>query len=165
MLIFLQFNKQSWIGQSLHTWLLSHKIFAIVKSANSFQVLSTSLYENFYWNYLDLRMMEAMAAAFGMPVVQESIVNFKRAFFSKTLKEVAPQFSIHRFDTSSYVIMKEVLEQDLTLSELHDQHFFIKQMLLEIDEDTFTICKIVIGSLKVDWLLPIDYVQSLRNAK
>ena len=31
-------------------------------------------------------------------------------------------------------------------------------MLLEIDEDTFTICKIVIRSLKIDWLIPIDYV-------
>ena len=136
--------------------LMSHKILSIVKAAQSYEALSTSLSENFYWNFLDIRMMEAMAVASGIPAAQESITNFKSTFFNKSLKEVAPYFSVHKRDISNHTKMKEVFDKDLTLSELYKERFFIETELLETCESTCTICRIVIGSVKIDWLIHVD---------
>jgi len=116
------------------------------------------LSENFYWSFLDIRMMEAMAVASGVPAAQESIENFKNTFFSKTLKEVAPYFLLFERDISDHTKMKEVTDKNLTLTELHNQRFFIETELLKTGESSCTICRIVIGSVKIDWLIHVDHV-------
>ena len=137
--------------------LMIQKILPIVRAAESYQALSTSLSKNFYWSFLDIRMMEAMAAASGVLAVQESINNFKNTFFNKPLKEVAPYFPWHKFDIPSHTIMKEVLDKDLTLTKLYNERLFIETKL-EADESTCAIRRVAFGSVKIEWLIHVDHV-------
>ena len=59
---------------------ISNKTIPIIDGAKSFQALCTVLAKSSYWNFLDIRMMEAMAAASLIPAAQQSVENFKRTF-------------------------------------------------------------------------------------
>ena len=48
----------------------SSEIVSTIKAANSFQDLCTLFTDTPYWNFLDIRMMEAMAAASLIPAAQ-----------------------------------------------------------------------------------------------
>ena len=72
----------------------SSELVPIIDGAESFQALCTMLAKSPYWNFLDIRMMEAMAAASLIPAAQESIKNFKQTFFGMTLAEAVPYFPI-----------------------------------------------------------------------
>ena len=62
----------------------ANQIVPIIKAAQSFQNLCTTLADTPYWNFLDTRMMEAMVAASNVTVAQTSLDNCKKAFFGLT---------------------------------------------------------------------------------
>ena len=57
-------------------FLKSNDIIPVIKEAESFQKLCSMLADTAYWNFLDIRMMEAMATASMIPAAQETIENF-----------------------------------------------------------------------------------------
>ena len=69
-------------ARSPYMALKSHDIIPILKGAQSFDNLCTSLADSPYWNFLDTRILEAMAAASMIPAAQESIENFKKTFLA-----------------------------------------------------------------------------------
>ena len=138
----------------------SSEIVAAIKAANSFQDLCTSLADTPYWNFLDIRMMEAMAAASLIPAAQQSVENFKRTFFGMTLAEAAPYFPIIPLK-SAHTVMTEQLDKDpskMTIFELHKHRFYLETELLQTGPDTITICRIVIGSVTITWQIHVDHV-------
>jgi len=138
--------------------LKSKEICSIVQSSQTFQTLVSLLTEKCYWNFLDTRMMEAMVTASGIPAAQKSIENFKNTFYGKKIKEVAPQFLLYERDKSDLTLIKEICNKDMTIAELHDHRFFIETELFGIGPGALTVCKIVVGSIKIDWLISIDLV-------
>lgn len=59
----------------------SAEIIPVIKGADSFEGLCSILADTTYWNFLDIRMMEAMATASMIPAAQETVDNFKKAFY------------------------------------------------------------------------------------
>lgn len=138
----------------------SNELIPIIDGAKSFQALCTSLAKSSYWNFLDIRMMEAMAAASLIPAAQESVENFKRTFFGMTLAEAAPYFPIIQ-PKSSHTTVLEELDKDpskMTIFELHKHRFYLETELLQTGPDTCTICRIVIGSVIIIWQIHVDHV-------
>ena len=138
----------------------SSEIVAAIKAANSFQDLCTLLSDTPYWNFLDIRMMEAMAAASLIPAAQQSVENFKTTFFGMTLAEAAPYFPIIPLK-SAHTKMTEQLDKDpskMTIFELHKHRFYLETKLLGTGPDTITICRIVIGSVTIAWQIHVDHV-------
>ena len=138
----------------------SSEIVSTIKAANSFQDLCTSLADTPYWNFLDIRMMEAMAAASLIPAAQQSVENFKRTFFGMTLAEAVPYFPIIPLK-SAHTAMTEQLDKDpskMTIFELHKHRFYLETELLQTGPDTITICRIVIGSVTITWQINVDHV-------
>ena len=60
--------------------LKSNEILPFIKEADSFEGLCSMLADTTYWNFLDIRMMEAMATTSMIPAAQATIENFRRAF-------------------------------------------------------------------------------------
>ena len=138
----------------------SSELVPIIDGAKSFQNLCTVLAKSPYWNFLDIRMMEAMAAASLIPAAQESVENFKTTFFGMTLAEAAPYFPII-WPKSAHTLMIEELDKDpkkMTIFELHKHRFYLETELLQTGPDTVTICRIVIGSVTITWQIHIDHV-------
>ena len=144
----------------------SNDILPIVKATQSFENLCESLACTTFWSFLDIRILEAMATASFIPVAQESIKNFKRAYFGMTLKEAAPHFPVVPAK-SGHTIMEETLDKDpsqMTIGELHQHRFFLETELLEVGSNKFTICKIVVGSVQIVWQIHVDDVYQAHVA-
>ena len=112
-----------------------------------------------YWSFLDIRMMEAMATASMIPAAQETIENFKKTFFSMTLKEAAPYFPVIKVKPN-HTELHEDLDRDpseMTIGELHKHRFYLETEILETGPDTCTICRIVIGSVAIIWQVHVDH--------
>ena len=138
----------------------SNELVPIIDGAKSFQILCTMLAKTSYWNFLDIRMMETMAAASLIPAAQESVENFKKTFFGLTMAEAAPCFPIIPLK-SAHTKVIELLAKDpskMTIYELHKHRFYLETELLQTGPDTCTICKIMIGSVMITWQIHVDHV-------
>ena len=138
----------------------STEIIPVIKAADSFQMLCSKLADTSYWNFLDTRMMETMATASMIPAAQETIDNFKKVFFSMTLKEAAPYFPVIPVK-SGHIRMHEDLDRDpsqMTIGELHKHRFYLETEVIQTGPDTCTICRIKIGSVTVVWQIHVDHV-------
>jgi len=153
-------------AQSPYMALKSRQIIPILMEAQSFQNLCTSLAQSPYWNFLDTRILEAMAAASLIPAAQESVENFKKTFFGMTLSEAAPYFPVCVRKKPDHTIMREVLDKDptqMTIGDLHRHRFFIEVEITE-KPDSCTISRIVIGSVIIEWQIHVDYVYQAYTA-
>ena len=138
----------------------SNEILPVIKKAESFEGLCSMLADTTYWNFLDIRMMEAMANASMIPAAQEVIENFKKTFFSMTLKEAAPYFPVIEVKPN-HTELYEDLDRDpseMTIGELHKHRFYLETEILKTGPDTCTICRIVIGSVAIIWQIHVDHI-------
>ena len=138
----------------------SNEIIPVIKEAQSFQILCSMLADTSYWNFLDIRMMEAMAIASMIPAAQETIENFKKTYYNMTLNEAAPYFPIIKVKPG-YTTMHEDLDKDpseMTIGELHKHRFYLETEVLKTGPDTCTICSIKIGSVTIAWQIHVDDV-------
>ena len=137
-----------------------NQIIPVIKEAQSFDMLCFMLADTTCWNFLDIRMMEAMTTASMIPAAQETIENYKKAFFSMTLKEAAPYFPVVPVK-SGYTTMHEDLDRDpsqMTIGELHKHRFYLETEVIQTGPDTCTICSIKIGSVIIIWQIHLDDV-------
>ena len=137
----------------------SNEIIPFIKEADTFDRLCSMLADTTYWNFLDTRMMEAMATASMIPAAQETIENFKKAFFGMTLKEAAPYFPVIPLKPN-HTELHEDLDRDpseMTIDELHKHRFYLETKILKIGPDTCTICRIMIGSVTIIWQIHVDH--------
>lgn len=115
-----------------------------------------------YWNFLDTRMLEALATASMIPAAQKTMENFKRTFFDMKLSEVAPFFPVIPLKRkTNYTYFEERLDNDpteFTIGDLHRHRFYLETEVLNTDSNTLTICRIVIGSIYIVWQIHYDDV-------
>ena len=143
----------------------SNEIIPLIKRANSFEKLCFMLANTTYWNFLDIRMMEAMATASRIPAAQQTIENFKKTFFSITLKEAAPYFPVISVKPN-HTELHEDLDRDpsqMTIGELHKHRFYLETEVLNTGPDTCTICRIKIGSVAIVWQIHFDYAYHIYS--
>ena len=134
----------------------SNEIVPNIQVTDSFERLCSMLANTSYWNFLDIRMMEAMATASMIPAAQETIENFKKTFFSMTLKKAAPYFPVIKVKPS-HTELHEDLDSEMTIGELHKHRFYLETEILETGPDTCTICRIMIGSVAIVWQIHVDH--------
>ena len=137
----------------------SDQVIPVIKEAQSFQALCSMLADTTYWNFLDIRMIEAMATASLIPAAQDTIENFKPTFFSMTLKEAAPYFPVIKVKPN-HTELYEDLDRDpsqMIIGELHKHCFYLETEILKTGPDTCTICRILIGSVEIIWQIHVDH--------
>ena len=139
-----------------------YELYSINNAARLFQALCTMLAKSPYWNFLDIRMMEAIAAASLIPAVQESVENFKRTFFGMSLFDVAPYFPLIPMKSSHIAIIEELAEElsKITLFELYKHRFYLETELIQTGLNTciYTKCNIATGTVKITWQIHVDHV-------
>ena len=138
----------------------SEEIVPIIKAADSFQKLCTLLANTPYWNFLDIRILEAMATASMIPVAQEIIEKFKKVFYSLTLSKAVPYIPVCKQPITNHITIEEDLEVDprkMTIEELHKHRFYLETEVLKTGKDTLICYRIIIGSLVILWQMHIDH--------
>ena len=145
--------------------LFSEKLISSIEQVNTFNNLCLTLAKSSQWNFLDTRMMEAMVTASMIPVAQQSLENFKKAYFGKKLDEVVPHYVPVIPLKPGHTILREVLNKDprdLTIAELHEHCFYLETELLETGRGTLSYYKIMVGSVIIEWQIHVDYIYQLR---
>ena len=145
----------------------SGEIVPIIKAADSFQNLCTLLADTPYWNFLDIRMLEAMATASMIPIAEETIENFKKVFYSLPLSKVAPHFLMHKQPRPNHTLIKEDLQVDpnqMTIGELHKHRFYLETEMFQTGPDSLTFYKIIIGSVVIYWQIHIDNIYKVYTS-
>jgi len=106
---------------------MSKNVIAKIEEVKTFKALYTTLTKAHYWNFLDTRMMEAMATASMIPATQQLVENFKKTFLARSSAgEVVPHYVPVIPLKSNHTTMIEIPDKDprqLTIGELH-KHFF-----------------------------------------
>ena len=145
--------------------LVSENFVSSIEKVESFNKLCVTLAKSAQWNFLDTRMMEAMVTASMIPSAQQSMENFKNAFFGKKLDEVVPYYVPVIPLMSNHTILKEVLHKNprhLTIAELHEHCFYLETELLETGRGTLSYYKIMVGSVIIEWQIHVDYVYQVH---
>ena len=145
--------------------LISEKFITSIEQVGTFNNLCLTLAKSSQWNFLDIRMMEAMVTASMIPAAQQSLENFKKAYFGKKLDEVVPHHVPVIPLKPGHTILREVLNKDprdLTIAELHEHCFYLETELLETGRGTLLYYKIMVGSVIIEWQIHVDYIYQLR---
>ena len=139
---------------------ISAEIIPEIKETKTFDGLCIMLAETPYWNFLDTRMLEAMATVSTIPAAQESVENYKRMFFNMKLSEVRPYIPVLHL-RKDYTEVEEVIDKDpreFTIWELHNHHFYLETELFKTGSGTLRYYKIMLGSVKIVWQIHVDDV-------
>ena len=145
----------------------SGEIVPIIKAADSFQNLCTLLADTPYWNFLDIRMLEAMATASMIPSAKKTIENFKKVFYGLPLSKVAPHFPIYKQPRPNHTLIKEDLQVDpnqMTIGELHKHRFYLETEMFQTGPDSLIFYKIIIGSVVIYWQIHIDNIYKVYTS-
>ena len=105
-----------------------------------------------------------------IPAAQQSMENFKKAFFNMKLSEVVPYYVPVMQLKFGYTEIEEVLDKDpreFTIGELHSHRFYLETELFKTGSGTLRYYKIMIGSVVIVWQIHVDDVYqaytSLKN--
>ena len=151
-------------AQSPRNFVFDSFISSIV-NVKTFNDLCLTLSKSTHWNFLDTRMMEAMVTASMVPAAQQSLENFKRAYFGKRLDEVVPHFVPVIPLKQYHTILNDVLDKDprqLTIAELHQHHFYLETEVLKTGEGTLSYYKIMLGSVTIEWQIHVDFAYQVH---
>ncbi|XP_065908214.1 uncharacterized protein [Dysidea avara] len=146
---------------------MSGEIKSKISEAASFQHLCTMLTNAYYWNFLDTRMMEALVAASAVPNAQESLQNFRKAFFGLKLSEVLPAYTPVIPVRPGNVLIQEHLDVDpkqFTIGDLHKHRFYLETDMLKTGEGTITGYKILLGSVFIVWQIHVDHAYQVYTS-
>jgi len=103
-----------------------------VKSCTDLDSLFDTLSETPYWSWIDIRLLEAMAAASGLVESMQLISNYKQSVFSKRLIDVLPNAPSKAVKDEYYTRLVTMIgKDDLTVIDL----FKFRSQLENVIED------------------------------
>ena len=124
-----------------------------------------------FWNFLDFRMLEAIALASMIPAAQKSVENYKRAFFNKKLSEVMREYQYLPFikfisERNEYLhenFIKSYDWQRMTIGDFHKHCLYLETCLFRVGEGTFAffVFSVDPGSFYITWQLHIDLIHQV----
>ena len=125
-----------------------------------------------FWNFLDIRMVEAIALASMIPAAQESVENYKRAFFNKKLSEIMKDYQYSPFikfigERNDYLHENDINNYNshqMTIGDFHKHRLYLETGLFRVGAGTFALSRLSInadGSVSISWQIHIDLVHQV----
>ena len=150
----------------------------IAKQFNAKDVEEYILFESFYrksifCNFLDIRLLEAIALASMIPAAQKSVENYKRAFFNKKLSEIIRDYQYLPFvkligERNEYLqeyFIKNYDCQQMTISEFHKHRLYLETSLFCVGEGTFAFSQISFdrtpSAFCISWQIHTDLIDKV----
>ena len=126
-----------------------------------------------YWNWLDVRIMEAMAIYSDNPAAERTLTNYKEYVSAFKLKDVLPEIPVHIDPISEYVTIEEKFNRDdikgLTVGDIFKHRYTFSYEICDINPNIPKLCSITTGCLQLLWSIPREcgphvYISALANA-
>ena len=125
-----------------------------------------------FWNFLDIRLLEAIALASMIPAAQQSVENYKRVFFNKKLIEIMKDYQYSPFikligernDFLHENDIKNYNSHQMTIGDFHKHRLYLETGLFHVGAGTFALSGLFINtddSLYMSWQIHIDLVEQI----
>ena len=125
-----------------------------------------------YWNWLDVRIMEAMAIYSDNPAAERTLTNYKEYVSAFKLKDVLPEIPVHIDPNSGYVTIEEKFNcsdiKALTVGHILQHRYTFSYEICDINPNIPKLCSITTGCLQLLWSIPREcglrvYKSALAN--
>ena len=130
---------------------------AISKSTGLDELLDI-LTESNYWNWIDLRIMEAMVMSSDNSAAENTLKNYKEYVSAITLKKVLPEIPLHIDQYSEYVTIEEKFSpsnlKELTIGQILKHRYIFSYKVCDINPNVPKLCSIKTGCLQLLWSIP-----------
>jgi len=115
-----------------------------------------------YLSWIDLRLLEALAAASGSAIAKRILSNYKEVIFSYKLREVLPITPSKQISDEFYDKIVSKLDQDadkITVADLLKFQSKLERVIMDISEGTCVLEHIEDGCIKIHWFIPAHIAQ------
>ena len=126
-----------------------------------------------YWNWLDVRIMEAMAIYSGNPAAERTLTNYIEYVSAFKLKDFLPDTPVYIDPVSEYVTIEEKFNcsnlKALTVGQILQHRYTFSYEICDVNPKIPKLCSITTGCLQLLWSIPREcslhvYKSALSNA-
>ncbi|XP_065903145.1 uncharacterized protein [Dysidea avara] len=108
-----------------------------------------------YWNWFDIRLLQALVTASGSAEAEEWLESFKATYYSKNIFDLIPYVNVKPLNEFIKLVEKfDKNPRDLTVSELLQHKYKLEYEVLDIDEGELVLSCIKTGCVELTWLMP-----------
>ena len=150
---------------------LTQKIVDDIKASKNIDMLFDTLAESPYWSWIDIRLLEAMAASSDIEQADMLLESYKQAIFTKKLKDLLPNAPSKEVKDAYYIKVVSKLNKDpneVTVQDLLDFRQLLESVIMDIKKGICTLEHLEGGCIEVYWYIPtccVDhaYQSALQN--
>ena len=135
-----------------------------INATTNMDELLAVLIESSYCNWINVRILEKMAALSLQRKAQILIAKYKKVIFSKKLTDVLQYFPDLKITDEYYakVYSKWGKDfQDITVKDITD-HWSKLQKIFDVDDFELLIENVIKGSIEIVWLIPAELASQAR---
>ena len=145
---------------------LSPELIAKVNSCESITKLFKVLANSAYWSWIDIRLLQTMAAASGLLEAIQLLSNYRKAIFSKKLIDVIPNAPSKEIKEKYYtmIVTKLKSSKEMTVADLLEFQSQMEAVILDINKGTCTLDHLEKGCIEVYWYIPTSFVNVAYQA-
>ena len=134
-----------------------------IKSCQDINALFDSLAESAYWSWIDIRLLDVMAAASCLRETLQLITNYKKSVFSRKLIDLLPNAPTKEVKEEYYSKLVTKINKNLekiTVADLLEFQVELENVILDIKQGVCTIDSFKGGCIEVHWYIPTHCVDS-----
>ena len=111
-----------------------------------------------YWNWLDVRIMEAMAIYSDNPAAERTLTNYIKYVSAFKLKDLLPEIPVHVDPISDYITIEEKFNcsdiKTVTVGDILKHRYTFSYEICDINPNIPKLCSITTGCLQLLWSIP-----------
>ena len=146
---------------------LSSDLVTKVKSSKSVDGLFDTLAESPYWSWVDIRLLNVMAAASGLVESIELLASYKSSVFTRKLIDVIPNAPSKKVKEEYYSKIVTKINKnanEITVADLLDFRSEFENVILDINKGICILDHVEIGSIEVHWYIPTHCVDRVYQS-
>ena len=119
--------------------------------------LLDALTEFNYWNWIDIRFMEAMVNCLDNEVAVQTLESYKEYVSAFKLKDVLPEIPVQIDPVSDITIEEKISSSDgktLTVGDILKHRHYFSYEVCELNPNIPKLCSIKTGCLQLLWSIP-----------
>ena len=142
-----------------------------ISRTNNINELFDVLAKSHYWNWIDVRMMEAMVDVADIPEAEQMLNDYKDFVSPLKIKQILPDLQLHVV-SKNYTTIKEKFkssdEDTLTVGDILEHQFYLAYQIFDIKLLPMKLCSIQTGCLQLILEIPNEsalhaYKSALAN--
>ncbi|XP_065903573.1 uncharacterized protein [Dysidea avara] len=138
-----------------------------ILSAQNIDDLLDALVESPYWNWIDLRLLQAIVVASDLPSTLQLLENYKMAIFTRKLIDVLPNFPSKAVKEEYFCKLVSKLDKEpdtVTVADLLAFQSQMERVIMDIVAGVCVLGHLDRGCIEVHWYIPTHYVKSAHQS-